>query len=1072
MRKLFATLLVALTGITATFAQSQPRWMMQPALSPDGKWIAFGYKGNLFKVASTGGPATPLTISNSYNGYPVWSHDSKKIAFASDRYGDFDVYSMNSTGGEATRLTFNSARDIPYDFSPDDQNVVFGTDRHDIYTSTRFPGDNLWMKLFTVPVKGGASSMLNSAGTEFVHYNDKGDKFIFQDRKGYEDPWRKHHSSAVTRDIWVYDNNKHEYTKVSDFKGEDREPVWGKGDDFYYLSERNGNQNLFKSTLTAANNPQQITHYEKNPVRNLSRSNDGLLAFTYNGDLYTLKDGDQPQKLNITLDADFSGDETTILPVKGEASEMAISPDGKQVAFVFRGDIFVSSADGATTRRITNTPFQERMVEFSPDGRSLLYSVEHEASWDIEQITITSKTEPYFYAATLLTTTPLVATGKDEFQGLYSPDGKKIAYLEERNILKTLDLTTKTTNTLIPEGVNYSYSDGDQFFSWSPDSKWLLAQSGEGGGWNTHEVVLLKDDGAGKRSNLTWSGFNDEHPQWGIDGKMMYWMSNKQGLKNLSRGGQNDVYAMFFDQKTWDRFQLGKEDFDLKVEMEKKDSTTKTPRGPLDLNLKNLDDRTQRLTTTSSMLTSAILSKDGEKLYYLAAYEKGFDLWVATLRTHETKQLAKLDATGGRIAMTRDGKFLFVLAGGSIYKVTTEDGKVAPVKINAEMELNASAERTYIFDHAWKQVKKKLFDPKLQGVDWDYYHTTYRQFLPHINNNYDFQVLLSEFLGELNASHTGGRYSPDFPTGDETAALGLFYDLGRKENGLLVKEVIAGGPFDIDGTHMTPGVIIDKIDGNPITMATDWSALLNHKAGQLTLITFHDPKTNTTYDESIKPIKPRVETATLLYNRWTHHMEHLVDSLSGGRIGYVHVRSMDDPSFRVTFDKVLGKNIDKEALIVDTRYNGGGWLHDDLVTFLGGKLYFTLHPQNHTTKGGESLNKWTKPSCVVMSEGNYSDAFMFPYAYKELGIGKLIGMPVAGTGTAVWWETQINNRIVFGIPMVASYGAGEDHPTENHQLEPDIRVSDDYNRILTGEDQQIEAAVKEMLNTATRASPK
>jgi len=378
--------------------------------------------------------------------------------------------------------------------------------------------------------------------------------------------------------------------------------------------------------------------------------------------------------------------------------------------------------------------------------------------------------------------------------------------------------------------------------------------------------------------------------------------------------------------------------------------------------------------------------------------------------------------------------------------------------------LDAAGERTYIFDHAWKQVKKKLFDPKLQGVDWDYYHTTYKQFLPHINNYYDFQVLLSEFLGELNASHTGGRYRPDFPNGDETAALGLFYDLSRKGDGLEVKEIIAGGPFDMDGTHMTPGVIIDKIDGQPITAGADWASLLNHKAGQLTLISFHD-RNGTSYEESIKPIKPQVETATLLYNRWTRMMEHYVDSLSGGKVGYVHVRSMDDPSFRVTFDKVLGKNIDKSALIVDTRFNGGGWLHDDLVTFLGGKLYFTLHPQNHTTKGGESLNKWTKPSCVVMSEGNYSDAFMFPYAYKELGIGKLIGMPVAGTGTAVWWETQINNRIVFGIPMVASYGAGEDHPTENHQLEPDIRVPNEYNKFLSGKDQQIEAAVKEMLST-------
>ncbi len=747
---------------------------------------------------------------------------------------------------------------------------------------------------------------------------------------------------------------------------------------------------------------------------------------------------------------------------------MAVSPDGKQVAFVYRGDIFVSSADGATTRRITNTPFQERMVEFSPDGRSLLYSVEHESSWDIEQVTITAKTEPYFYASTLLTTTPIVATPKDEFQGVYSPDGKKIAYLEERNILKSYDLATKTTNTLIPEGVNYSYSDGDQYFQWSPDSKYLLAQSGEGGGWNTHEVVLIKDDGSGKRLNLTYSGFNDEHPQWGLDGKMMYWVSNKNGLKNLSRGGQNDVYAMFFDQKAWDRFQLSKEDFDLKVEMEKKDSASKKTGGPLELNLRNLEDRSERLTSNSTLLNGAQLSKDGEKLYYLASYEKGYDLWVTTLRTHETKQLAKLDAPGGRITMTKDGKFLFVLAGGSIYKVAAEDGKVSPVKINTEMELNATAERTYIFDHIWKQVKKKLFDPHLQGVDWDYYHSNYRQFLPYINNNYDFQVLLSEFLGELNASHTGGRYSPDFPTGDETAALGLLYDLARKGDGLLVKEIIAGGPFDIDGTHMTPGSIIDRIDGSPITANADYATLLNHKAGQLTLISFHDPK-GVTYEESIKPIKPRVETGTLLYNRWTRMMEHLVDSLSGGKVGYVHVRAMDDPSFRTTFERVLGRNVDKQALIVDTRYNGGGWLHDDLVTFLGGKLYFTLHPQGHTTKGGESLNKWTKPSCVVMSEGNYSDAFMFPYAYKELGIGKLIGMPVAGTGTAVWWEAQINNRIVFGIPMVSSFGAGEDHPTENHELEPDIRISDEYNKILNGEDQQIEAAVKEMLGTL--ASP-
>jgi len=1074
--------LLALAGIKG-HAQTQPRWMQQPSVSPDGKWIAFEYKGNIFKVPYTGGDAVPLTIANSYNGYPVWSHDSQKIAFASDRYGNFDVYIMGAGGGEATRLTFNSSRDIPNDFSVDDTKVIFGTDRHDVYSSARFPLDAIFTKLYEVPAKGGTSRLLSSAGIEYAHYNEKGDQLIFQDRKGYEDAWRKHHTSAITRDIWTYNIKNGTYNKVSNFIGEDREPVWGAGDSFYYLSEKNGTQNLFKSSLNNTATITQLTTFEKNPVRNLSRASNGSLVFTNNGDIYTFKEGEQPVKLVIRLNADFAGDQIATFPVKGEASEMAVSQDGKQVAFVFRGDIFVTSVDGATTKRITNTPYQERMVQFSPDGKKLLYSAEHAGSWDIDQVTIANKNEPYFYVATVLNTEAIIAGAKDEFQGVYSPDGKKIAYLEERNILKVYELATKATRTLLPEGLNYSYADGDQYFTWSPDSKYLLAQSTEGGGWFQNEVVLIKDDGSGKRTNLTESGFSDELPQWGLDGKMMYWLTDKDGMKNLSRGSQSDIYAMFFDQKAWDRFQLSKEDYELRTEAEKRDTAgkatiaqkdkkkaeaAKKPVPPVNLYLNNLENRTKRLTNTSTAITGVKLSKDGEKLYYLAKFDKGFDLWVTMTRTNESKVLAKLDAPGGDLAMSKDGKSLFVLANGNIMKVGVDDGKVSPVKINSEMELNAAAERDYILDHAWKQVKKKFFDPKLQGVDWDYYHNNYKQFLPFINNDYDFQVLLSEFLGELNASHTGGRYSPSFPNGDETAALGLIYDLTRGGDGLLVKEVIPGGPFDIAESKMKPNVIIDQIDGVAVTQASDWATLLNHKAGKFTRIAFHDVKGGGAYQETIKPIRPRVETSTLLYKKWVKLMEHLTDSLSGGKVGYVHVRSMDDPSFRVTFDKVLGRNKDKEALIVDSRFNGGGWLHDDLVTFLSGKLYFTLRPQGHITTGGEPLNKWTKPSCVLMSESNYSDAFMFPYAYKELGIGKLIGMPVAGTGTAVWWETQINDKMVFGIPMIGTYGAGETHATENYQLEPDQLILNEYNKILNGQDQQLEAAVKEMLKTVKK----
>ena len=256
-------------------------------------------------------------------------------------------------------------------------------------------------------------------------------------------------------------------------------------------------------------------------------------------------------------------------------------------------------------------------------------------------------------------------------------------------------------------------------------------------------------------------------------------------------------------------------------------------------------------------------------------------------------------------------------------------------------------------------------------------------------------------------------------------------------------------------------MIIEKIDDEEINSSFDWARLLNRKAGKNVLLSLYDPETKQHWDETTKPIT-QGEEQNLLYKRWVNNNRKKVDELSGGKIGYVHIQGMNDGSYRTVYEEVLGKAADKEALIVDTRFNGGGWLHDDLVTFLSGKKYLTFSPQGATTNSGEPFNKWTGPSTVLMSESNYSDAFIFPYAYHSLGIGKTIGMPVPGTGTAVWWETQIDPSLVFGIPMVATIGK-EKRPTENLQLEPDIKVPNDYKSILSGKDPQLERAVKEML---------
>ncbi len=1082
MRKYFLLQAVLIVSLTAA-AQKSPLWLRYPAISPDGKSIVFSFKGDLYKVASEGGDAIPLTLHEAYDYMPVWSHDGKWIAFASDRYGNFDVFIMPSSGGDATRLTYHSANDYPYDFTPDNKSVIFGTNRNDIYTSARFPLKSIFQKLYKVPVTGGRSVMFLSAGSEFARFNSKGDQLIFQDRKGYEDAYRKHHTSAVTRDIWIYDIKKDEYQEVSNFKGEDREPIFSSDDQsFYYLSEKNGsNQNIYKAAVSGKTEELQLTKYSKHPVRFLSRSGDNTLCFTYDGEIYTMKEGSEPKKVNIRINTDGRTNTEKIMPINTGVTQTALSPNGKEIAFIVRGEVFVTSVEGGITKRITNTPQQERTVQFSPDGRSLVYATERGNSWDIYRASIERKEEPYFYASTVVKEEPLVATDDDEFQPVYSPDGKEIAYLEERNVLKVYNIATRKSRVIVPKGVNYSYADGDQYFRWSPDGKWIAFNSNEGR-WGAAEVSLMKADGSGERLNVTQSGFSDATAKWAFGGKALLWLTDRDGKKPLAFQGARevDVYAMFFDQELYDRFKLNKEDYALLKEKEdndkkeKKDSTMQALIAKKEKDwqptFENIDDRKERLTINSGNISDFLLSSDGEKLYYLARVEKGYDLWVTNTRTRDTRILTKLDGGPAGLDISKDGKNLFVVSDGKIVKVDADAGKITPVVVNGEMNLNATAERTYIFEHAWRQVTKKFYDPKLGGVDWALYKSTYEKFLPYINNNYDFQELLSELLGELNASHTGGRYAPPQVNTDATASLGLLYDETYDGDGVKVMEVLEGGPLLNAKSKIMKGTVIEKIDGEVITENMDWNKLLNRKADKNVLLSLYNPATKERWEEVIKPITQGAEQG-LLYERWVKAERKKVDELSGGKVGYVHVQGMNDNSFRTVYEEVLGKNATKEALIVDTRFNGGGWLHDDLVTFLDGKDYLDFSPQGVTPTSGEPRNKWANPSCVLMSESNYSDAFIFPYAYHSLNIGKLIGMPVAGTGTAVWWETQIDPSLVFGIPMVATIGK-ENRPTENLQLEPDIKVPNDYKAILSGKDQQLEKAVQEMLTEIKNKSPK
>lgn len=1068
MNKLILATLLGAYSLAAQ-AQDNPLWMRHPAISPDGKTIAFSYQGDIFTVPSSGGTAKQITSNAAFDSYPVWSPDGNHIAFASNREGSIDVWVMDANGGIPKRVTTNSGSEYPLRWK-DNYTIMFKASIMPTAKSIIFAGS--YPQVYTVGMDGGRPKLFSDITMDALDINASGD-VIYIDRKGYEDEWRKHHRSPITRDVWLKSGDS--FRKLTTFDGEDRDPVWASdGKSFYYLSEQSGTLNVYHRTLDGKET--QITNHEKNPVRFLSAASDGTLCYGYDGEIYTVRNGGQPQKTAIRIAADTEGKELIRQIRNSGAYNIKLSPNGKEIGFVMHGDVYVTSIEYRTTKQITNTPEQERYIDFSPDGRTIIYDSERNGMWQIYATTIKNKDEKQFAYATELVEERLTQSDQTSFQPKFSPDGKQIAFWENRGTLRVMDAKGKNVKTAMDGKFVYSYSDGDIDFTWSPDSKWLLSSYIGVGGWNNSDIALVNASGNGEIHNLTESGYNESNAKWVLDGKAMLFYSDRAGYRSHgSWGAEYDAYLMFFDLEAYERYRMNKEERALakenmtekekkkeekKEEKEKKEMEKPEAKEmePLKFDLENCRDRIVRLTVTPSFLGDILLDKDGENIYYNVAFEKGMDLWHRDLMTGNTELLIK-NVGNGEMMFDKSYKEIYLAADGGIKKVTPQSKAVKNIEFEAQFNYQPYKERAYMFDHVWRQVKDKFYDKNIHGVDWEGYRKTYERFLPYINNNHDFQEMLSEMLGELNASHTGARYSGSWAS-LQTASLGLFFDEDYTGDGLKIAEVIKGSEIACKQTDVKSGCIIEKIDGTEIKAGMDYFPLLDGKIGKPVRLTIR-PKSGRSFDVTTKGMSMNA-VDDLLYKRWVDRNRQLVDSLSGGRLAYVHVRAMNSESFRTVYRELLSdKNRNREAVIVDDRHNGGGWLHDDLCTLLNGKEYQNFMPRGNYI-GRDPFNKWTKPSCVLICEDDYSNGHGFPMVYKTLGIGKLIGTPVAGTMTAVWWETMIDNTMVFGIPQVGCMTLDGKY-AENTQLNPDITVYNTPEDFLNGNDRQLKAAIEEMM---------
>ncbi|MBN1349176.1 PD40 domain-containing protein [candidate division KSB1 bacterium] len=1014
-----------------------------PAPSPEGKHLTFSWQGDIWTVPIEGGSAHRLTIHEAYESHPNWSPDGKELAFSSARNGNDDIYVMQSDGTLPVQLTYFSGNDQMCDWSPDGKSLIFSSLRDFYYHRLQC--------IYQVDRKGGTPSLI------MPEYGTQGK--ISPDGKwlayveGRNPRFRKHYHGSGNTDIWLYNFDDKTYRRLTTHEGNDLFPLWAPDSkSIYYVSDEDGTFNIWHSDLTSSHKT-QLTFHKEDGVRFANISfKQPIIAYEQDTFVWILNASTgKSEKLEIFAPKDQRIDTIERKTFASDATEIALSPDEKFIALVVRGEIYVikNREEGSSKAvQLTESPARECDICWTPNGDTLLFASDRNGNQDIFMLVSDDTSEKKLYHALKLKILQLTASPQDECSPRISPDGKKIAFI------RADDLWVMNRDGKQAEQLVESWDSPD--FSWSPDSKWI-AYSVNDNEFNS-DIFIISADG-GKPVNITRHPDIDEHPVWSKDGRKLAFTAKRSN-------DTFDVWFVFLQKKD---HEMTPEDWenaedrekDKKKSGDKKEKTRQNIVVTIDFN--DIHQRLRRVTSLPGDEQGVAISPDGKTFAFQCNTNGKNDLWVVDWNGKDLKQLADKGENPAQIQWTSDGKNLFYLKKGGIIATITKDGKSSKTKsFQAKMKIDRLAERMQMFDEAWQILNHEFYDPQFHGADWRAMHEKYRRMIEQVALADDWYDVVRMMLGELNASHLGIN-PPGTKGGVQTGMLGLRFDETYAGSGLKISSVIPEGSCDQAEAKVEPGEILKAIDGISVTKQTNIYELLNDKVGEKVILSLE--KMNARRELIVRPISFS-EFRQLEYKRWVEQKREAVAALSHNKLGYLHIQGMGWGNFEQFEMELYSEAHGKDALIIDVRNNGGGWITDYLLAILQVKPHAYTIPRN----GGKGYPQsrrpfyaWDKPVAVLCNQYSYSNAEIFSHAIKVLRRGKLVGVPTPGAVISTG-GTQLIDGSYLRIPFRGWYNLETGLDQELNGAIPDFIIPMEPGDIAQNKDRQLEKAVEILMS--------